>query len=71
MARKITKELVQHYGAALRRVDISEARAEELTTEIERLNNTVFDAANARVGFNDEPAQFIALLHAAREGAKR
>lgn len=67
---KVTAELIQQHGAALAAVNVDSARAAELASEVERLNNAVMKAA-ARADFNDEPARFAALLDAAREPGGR
>lgn len=67
MNDKPTGELIRDHGRQLARLEISEQRAGELAGELERLNNAVLEAAT-RLDFNDEPARFVALLLAHRQG---
>jgi len=60
-----TAKLVQESARLLQGKEFSEARAEELAIEVERLNGDVRRAA-ATLGFDDEPATFLAVLNKRR-----
>jgi hypothetical protein len=60
-----TPKLVQECARLLQGKEFSEARAAELAIEVERLNGDVRRAA-ATLGFDDEPATFLAVLNKRR-----
>jgi hypothetical protein len=62
MSGKITPELIREHGIQLRRIALDEKRAAEVAEEVARLNETVIDAADRLLDFNDEPGRFAALL---------
>ena len=70
MSAKITPELIREQGARLRGLALEETRAAELAQEVARLNQTVMDAAEKRLEFNDDPGRFAALLDSAAQTAK-
>lgn len=61
MDTKVTGELIRLSARQLRRMDLDEARAEELARDVERLNSIALAAAEDS-DFNDEPARFSAML---------
>ena len=61
MKKKVTPELIQSSALQLRRMRISEARAQVLAPAVERLNNAALAAAE-ETDFNDEPARFTSML---------
>ena len=63
MDEKITPELILKQASALQRLEITEARAEELSEEVAAINDTVLDAA-LEMDFDDEPASHARLLRA-------
>ena len=69
MSAKVTAELIQEHGRALRQIEIDTRRAAELADEVERLNSAVMNAA-VRLDFNDDPARFAALLVVGAQPAK-
>ena len=70
MTKKVTRDLILHQASALQRLEITEARAEELTSEVTAINDTVLDAA-LEMGFDDEPASHARLLRAEKPKAER
>ena len=70
MSEKISPDLIREHGAQLRRIALDEKRAAELAEEVARLNNTVMDAADKRLDFNDDPGRFAALLASGAQPAK-
>jgi len=70
MSEKISPDLIREHGAQLRRIALDEKRAAELAEEVARLNNTVMDAADKRLDFNDDPGRFAAFLAAGAPPAK-
>ena len=63
MKAKVTSELILQQASALQRLEITEERAEELTSEVAAINDTVLDAAQ-EMEFDDEPASHARLLRA-------
>ena len=61
MAKKVTPDLILQQASALQRLEITEARAEELSEEVAAINDTVLDAA-LEMEFDDEPASHARLL---------
>jgi hypothetical protein len=57
-----TAKLVQDYVRLLQGKEFTEARAAEIAIEVERLNGDVRRAAQT-LGFDDEPASFLAVLN--------
>ena len=70
MTGKITPALIREHGAQLRRLALDEKRAAEIAEEVARLNDTVINAADRLLDFNDDPGRFAALLAAAAQPAK-
>ena len=66
MEYPITAQLIQQQGRQLRQLEISEKRAEELSTEVGRLNAAAF-AAGEQLDFNDEPSHFFVVLAQMKE----
>lgn len=63
MDEKVTAELILKQASALQRLEITAARAEELSEEVAAINDTVLDAA-LEMDFEDEPASHARLLRA-------
>lgn len=61
LEKKLTAELIRLSALQLRRMKISEARAQVLARDVERLNNAALAAAE-QSDFNDEPAHFTSML---------
>ncbi len=61
MKAKVTSELILQQASALQRLEITDERAEELTSEVAAINDTVLDAA-LEMEFDDEPASHARLL---------
>jgi len=61
MKKKLTPELVRASALQLRRMKVSESRAQSLARDVGRLNNVALAAAED-TDFNDEPARFASLL---------
>jgi hypothetical protein len=57
-----TAKLVRDYVRLLQGKEFTEARAAEIALEVERLNGDVRRAAQT-LGFDDEPASFLAVLN--------
>jgi len=58
----VTAKLVQESARLLQDKEFSQARAAEIAIEVDRLNGGVRRAA-ASLGFDDEPATFLAVLN--------
>ena len=65
-----TSELVRAQAKELRGVDIGEARAEQIASDIGRIEGAA-SAARELLDFNDEPTRFTVLLSAARAAPAR
>lgn len=63
---KIAPELIRAQALELRGATLEERRAQEIAADVGRLNEAAL-AARSRLDFNDEPARFAALLHAAAQ----
>jgi len=70
MSEKISPDLIREHGAQLRRITLEDKRAAELAEEVARLNGAVMDAADTRLGFNDDPNRYAAFLAAGARPAR-
>ena len=66
MKYPVTAQLIQQQGRQLRQLEISERRAEELSTEVGKLNAAAF-AVGEQLDFNDEPSRFLVVLAQMKE----
>lgn len=61
----ITAKFIREQGEVLHGYRHSLKRAGELAEEVERLNRSVADAA-AKIEFEDEPSQYLAVVERSR-----
>lgn len=68
---KVTGALIQQQAEQLRRLRLTPKRAEELASDIARMNDAVIGAADQMLDFNDEPGRLAALLVELRQEASK
>lgn len=61
---KVTAQMVREHARQLHGLDFSDARCEELASDVER-HTAAIAAASPNLDFNDEPGRFMALLESA------